>query len=371
MAGALEGIVVVGLEQAVAAPLCTCRLADAGARVIKIERPDGDFARYYDRAAKGESAYFVWLNRGKESVALDIKDEGDRALLHRIIARADVLVQNLAPGAAARAGVDPAELCRRHQRLIACSITGYGESGPYRDMKAYDFLIQAETGLAEITGTPEAPARVGVSVSDVAAGLNAHAAILQALYARERSGAGALIHVSMFDATAEWMSVPYMNLIHLGTAPPRAGLRHPTIAPYGAYPCADGKAIVIGIQNEREWVRFCAAVLGNAALASDPRFCDNPRRVANRDALEALVGAAFAAQTRAALGLVLKAAEIAYGNLNSVADFAQHPQLRLGAVATPSGAVIVPLPPALPSDARLGAVPRLDQHGAAIRREFA
>jgi len=371
VSGALDGVLVVALEQAVAAPLCTCRLADAGARVIKVERPDGDFARYYDRAAKGESAYFVWLNRGKESVALDIKDAGDRALLHRIVARADVLVQNLAPGAAARAGVDPAELCARHKRLIACSITGYGESGPYRDMKAYDFLIQAETGLTEITGPPEAPARVGVSVSDVAAGLNAHAAILQALYARERTGAGALIHVSMFDATAEWMSVPYMNLVYGGKAPPRVGLKHPSIAPYGAYRCGDGKAIVIGIQNEREWVRFCAQVLGDAALASDPRFCDNPRRIANRDALEVLIEAAFAAKPRAALGLVLKAAEIAFGNLNSVADFAQHPQLRLGEVATASGTVVMPLPPALPTGAPLGAVPRLDQHGAAIRREFA
>src|SRR5487761_552949 len=238
MSRPLEGILVVALEQAVAAPLCSCRLADAGARIIKVERPEGDFARGYDRAAKGESAYFVWLNRGKDSLTLDIKDEGDRALLHRIVARADVFLQNLAPGAAARAGFDPAALLARHPRLVCCSITGYGESGPYRDMKAYDFLIQAETGLASITGPPEAPARVGVSVSDVAAGLNAHAAILQALYARERSGAGALIHISMFDATGEWMSVPYMNLVYQGQAPARSGLRHPSIAPYGAYSCA-------------------------------------------------------------------------------------------------------------------------------------
>jgi itaconate CoA-transferase len=371
MSRPLEGILVVALEQAVAAPLCSCRLADAGARIIKVERPEGDFARYYDRAAKGESTYFVWLNRGKESVTLDIKDEGDRALLDRIIARADVFLQNLAPGAAARAGFDPAELRARHPRLICCSITGYGESGPYRDMKAYDFLIQAETGLASITGPPEAPARVGVSVSDVAAGLNAHAAILQALYARERSGAGTLIHVSMFDATAEWMTVPYMNLVYDGKAPPRVGLRHPSIAPYGAYPCADGKAIVIGIQNEREWVRFCAEVLGDAALAADPRFCDNPRRIQNRDALEALIGAAFAAATREALGRRLKAAEIAFGNLNTVADFARHPQLRLGEAATPSGVVALPLPPALATGTRLGAVPAKGEHSAAIRREFA
>ena len=371
MGGPLEGILVVSLEQAVAAPLCSCRLADAGARVIKVERPEGDFGRYYDRAAKGESAYFVWLNRGKQSLIADIKSEADRALLHRIIARADVFLQNLAPGAAARAGLDPAELRQRHKRLICCSITGYGETGPYRDMKAYDFLIQAETGLASITGPPEAPARVGVSVSDVAAGLNAHAAILQALYARERTGEGALIHLSMFDATGEWMTVPYMNLVYQGKAPARSGLRHPSIAPYGAYDCADGKAIVIGIQNEREWVRFCAEVLDDAPLATDPRFSDMVRRVANRDALEAIISAAFAKETREALGRKLKAAEIAFGNLNTVADFAAHPQLRLGETPTPSGPVTMPLPPALPTGAKLGAVPRLGEHDAAIRREFA
>src|SRR5919199_6912522 len=209
--GALDGILVVALEQAVAAPLCTCRLADAGARVIKIERPEGDFARGYDRAARGQSSYFVWLNRGKESLVLDIKNDADRDLLARLLARADVFVQNLAPGAAARAGFDPAELRRRHPRLIVCSISGYGESGPYRDMKAYDLLVQGETGLAWLTGPPEAPGRVGVSVSDIAAGLNAYAAILEALVARERTGQGAAINVSLFDATAEWMAVPLLH----------------------------------------------------------------------------------------------------------------------------------------------------------------
>jgi itaconate CoA-transferase len=372
MPGALEGLLVVSLEQAVAAPLCSCRLADAGARVIKVERPEGDFARDYDRAAKGDSAYFVWLNRGKQSLIADIKDEADRALLHRIVARADVFLQNLAPGAAARAGLDPEKLRARNPRLICCSITGYGESGPYRDMKAYDFLIQCETGLASITGPPEAPARVGVSVSDVAAGLNAHAQILEALVARQRTGLGALIHVSMFDATAEWMTVPYMNLVYEGKAPPRVGLMHPTIAPYGAYRCGDGKAIVIGIQNEREWVRFCASVLGDAAIATDPRFSDNPKRVANRDALEALIGAVFAREGRAALGRKLKAAEIAFGNLNEVADLAQHPQLRLGECRAPSGGVVtLPLPPGRPDGTRLGAVPQKGEHSVQIRREFA
>ena len=371
MGGALDGILVVSIEQAVAAPLCSCRLADAGARVIKIERPEGDFGRYYDRAARGESAYFVWLNRGKQSAVIDLKREEDRALLRRMIARADVFVQNLAPGAAARAGFDPAELRKRHSRLIACSITGYGESGPYRDMKAYDFLIQSETGLASITGPPEAPARVGVSVSDVAAGLNAHAAILEALYARERTGTGALIHISMFDATAEWMSVPYMNQVYQGRGPARMGLMHPSIAPYGAYRCSDGKDIVIGIQNEREWVRFCAEILGEPALAADPRFNSMERRVANRADVEALVSAAFAKETRAALGRRLKAAEIAFGNLNTVADFARHPHLRLGEARTPSGPVTLPYPPGLRTGAPMGAVPSLGEHTELIRGEFA
>lgn len=367
----LDGLLVVALEQAVAAPLCSCRLADAGARIIKIERPDGDFARYYDRAARGESAYFVWLNRGKESLVLDIKDEADNALLHRILARADIFIQNLAPGAAARAGFDPAELRRRLPRLIACSITGYGESGPYRDMKAYDFLIQAETGVAALTGPPEAPSRVGVSMSDIAAGLNGYAAILEALYQRTRTGAGATLHVSLFDATAEWMAVPFMHLVHGGKAPARVGLKHPSIAPYGAFPCAGGEAIVIGIQNEREWVRFCAAVLERPELAADPRFSDNARRVAHRDALDGLIAAAFASETREGLGVRLKAADIAFGNLNSVEDFARHPQLRLGDTPTPSGAVSLPLSPLLPSSAALGAVPALGAHSTAIRAEFA
>jgi crotonobetainyl-CoA:carnitine CoA-transferase CaiB-like acyl-CoA transferase len=366
----LEGLLVVSLEQAVAAPLCSCRLADAGARVIKVERPEGDFARLYDRAAGGESSYFVWLNRGKESLVLDIKAEPDRALLHRIIARADIFVQNLAPGAAARAGFDPAELQRRHPRLIACSITGYGESGPYRDMKAYDLLIQAETGLAAITGPPEAPGRVGVSVSDIAAGLNAYAAILEALHARDRTGVGAVLHVSLFDATAEWMAVPFIHLVAGGKAPERVGLKHPSIAPYGAFDCADGKAIVISIQNEREWQRFCAEILCQPMLAGDPRFGDSQARVQHRDALDAIVAAAFQKETRDALGTRLKAAEIAFGNLNSVADLARHPQLRTGETATPSGSVAVPLPPARASGDPLGRVPALGEHSAAIRQEF-
>ena len=368
----LEGLLVVALEQAVAAPLCSARLADGGARVIKIERAEGDFARGYDRVARGQSSYFVWLNRGKQSIVLDIKAAEDRALLHRMIARADVFLQNLAPGAAARAGFDPGELQRRHPRLVACSITGYGESGPYRDMKAYDLLIQAETGLAELTGPPEAPGRVGVSVSDIAAGLNAYAAILEALYARERSGSGAVLSVSLFDATAEWMAVPLLHHDYGGKAPTRQGLQHPSIAPYGAFVAADGKEIVIAIQNEREWARFCGEILGDAALARDPRFSDNPRRVANRAALDAIVASRFARETREALGRRLVAADIAFGNLNGVADFSRHPHLRRLAVPTPEGPIAVPAPPALfASEAPSGGVPAVGEHSAAIRAEFA
>ncbi len=366
----LEGLLVVALEQAVAAPLCSCRLADAGARVIKIERPEGDFARGYDHAARGQSSYFVWLNRGKESIALDIKDAGDRELLHRMIARADVFLQNLAPGAASRAGFDPAELHRRHERLILCSITGYGESGPYRDMKAYDLLIQAETGLAHLSGPAEAPGRVGVSVSDIAAGLAAYAAILEALFARERSGKGAMLSISLFDATAEWMAVPFLHHEYGGKAPARLGLKHPSIAPYGAFAAADGKEIVIAIQNEREWQRFCANILEHAELAADPRFRDNSRRVANRAALDGLVAGVFARSSRAALCQRLKAADIAFGSLNTVADFAQHPHLRRLATPTPEGIVEVPPPPALAAEAPSGGVPRLGEHSGRIRHEF-
>ena len=367
----LQGMLVVSIEQAVAAPLCACRLADAGARVIKIERPEGDFARGYDRAARGESSYFVWLNRGKESVVLDIKNPVDHELLARLISRADVLLQNLMPGAMARAGFDLEELRQRHPRLIICSISGYGESGPYRDMKSYDMLIQAETGLASLTGPAEAPGRVGASVTDIAAGLNGYAAILEALIARQQTGAGALIRVSLFDATAEWMAVPLLHHDYAGKAPARVGIRHPSIAPYGVFLAGDGKPIVLAIQNEREWARLCAEILGDAGLATDPRFSDNSRRVANRPALDAIVAAVFARESRAALGARLKASDIAFGNLNTVADFAQHPQLHRIAVPTPEGDVLLPAAPGREAEDSIGAVPALGHHTEALRREFA
>jgi crotonobetainyl-CoA:carnitine CoA-transferase CaiB-like acyl-CoA transferase len=368
----LEGMLVVSVEQAVAAPLCTCRLADAGARVIKVERPEGDFARGYDRAAHGQSSYFVWLNRGKESVVLDIKNVDDHDLLVRLISRADVLVQNLMPGAMARAGFDLDELRRKHPRLVICSISGYGESGPYRDMKSYDMLIQAETGLASLTGPAQAPGRVGASVTDIAAGLNAYAAILEALIARQRTGDGALIRVSLFDATAEWMAVPLIHFDYGGRAPERMGLAHPSVAPYGLFATGDGKEILIAIQNEREWRRFCAEILGDAALADDPRFSDNNRRVAHRAEVDARVAAEFARHSRAALAERLKSADIAFGNFNMVEDFSQHPHLRRITVETQEGPVWLPPAPAIFEDERLpGRVPALGEHTAAVRAEFA
>ncbi|MHA1153717.1 MAG: CaiB/BaiF CoA transferase family protein [Alphaproteobacteria bacterium] len=369
----LDGLLAISLEQAVAAPYCASRLADAGARVIKIERPEGDFARGYDRVVAGESSYFVWLNRGKESIALDIKDPGDRALLERMIGRADVFIQNLAPGAAARAGFDPAALRTRDPRLVTCSITGYGEDGPYARMKAYDLLVQAETGLAAVTGRPEGPGRVGVSVCDVGAGMYAYMAILEALCARQRDGEGREIAVSLFDAMADWMNVPFLHQVYGGRAPARVGLAHPSIAPYGVYAAGDGGDVVISIQNEREWVRFCATALERPELAGDARFSDNPARVANRPALDREIGTAFGDLTRDEMIERLRRADIAYGAVNSVADLVAHPQLRRIEVETPSGSAELIAPPARHrGEARdYGPVPGLDQHGAAIRAEFA
>ena len=301
--GALDGLLVVSLEQAVAAPYASSRLADAGARVIKIERAEGDFARRYDNYARGQSAYFVWLNRGKESLKLDIKDPDDAALLHRVLDRADVFIQNLAPGAASRAGFGSTELRTRRPELITCDISGYGEDGPYRDMKAYDLLVQAETALASVTGTPDAPGRVGVSVCDIACGMASHAAILEALIARGLTGKGRSLACSLFDGMADWMNVPFLQYAYGNGIPPRLGLNHPSIAPYGAYACGGngsdgGSEVVIAIQNQREWARLCAHVLEDAGMADDPLFHDNLARVANRPALDERILAVFGKLTR-------------------------------------------------------------------------
>ncbi|MEX0922619.1 MAG: CaiB/BaiF CoA-transferase family protein [Rhodovibrionaceae bacterium] len=374
MAGTpLDGLLVVAVEQAVAAPYCSCRLAEAGARVIKVERPEGDFARGYDTAAKGESAYFVWLNRGKESVALDLKTEEDRAVLKRMIAEADVVIQNLAPGAMARLGFGSEALRAARPELITLDISGYGEEGPYAEMKAYDLLVQAETGLAAITGRPEGPGRVGVSVCDIAAGMYAYMAVLEAVIARRESGEGRALSVSLFDALADWMTVPLLHQIYGGGAPQRVGLNHPSIAPYGAYAASDGE-LVISIQNEREWTRLCAEVLEKPELASDPRFGSNSRRVANRAALDAEISSVFSRFDRSALTSKLLAAKIAFGTLNEVADLAVHPQLRRATLPTPSGEIELVAPPARiagEESAALRRVPALDEQGAALRQEFA
>ena len=373
--GPLAGLLVVSVEQAVAAPFATSRLADAGARVIKVERTEGDFARLYDHVVDGECAWFVWLNRGKESVVLDIKDADDNALLQRIIAQADVFVQNLAPGAAARAGFDSSELRERHPRLITCDISGYGESGPYARMKAYDFLIQCESGIASVTGSPESASRVGVSVCDIGAGLNAYGAILEALHGRHRTGRGSGIRVSLFDGMADWMTVPLLHLEHGGKAPARTGLSHAMIAPYGAYPVGDGGQMVIAIQNDREWARFCEHILGDAALTTDPRFAGHPARLANRPAMDALIVEALARHDMDTLAEALRSAQIAFGRLNEVAGLSAHPQLRRASVETPAGTVEIVAPPARHGDAEgddrpLRPVPALGAQSEAIRAEF-
>jgi crotonobetainyl-CoA:carnitine CoA-transferase CaiB-like acyl-CoA transferase len=370
MTGALEGILVVGLEQAVAAPLASLRLAEAGARVIKIERAEGDFARFYDRAVKGESSYFAWLNRGKESIVLDIKKAEDAALLERMIAKADVFIQNLAPGATARSGFGSPELRKRYPRLITVDVSGYGESGPYSEMKAYDLLIQAESGLASVTGSEDAPGRVGISICDIAAGTTAYAAVLEALLRRARTGTGEGLAVSLFDVMAEWMSVPLLHRDYGAGAPKRVGLRHPSIAPYGAF-ATDGAPVLISIQNEREWVRLCEDVLHDPQLAVKLEFASNNARVANRALLDATVAKAFLAMPRAELIDRLNGAGIAYGSINDLDGLSSHPALRRVPLAGIPGVEMVASPVRKSGgDDSLGPVPAIGAQSAAIRAEF-
>jgi itaconate CoA-transferase len=366
----LSGLLVVSLEQAVAAPMCSCRLADAGARVIKIERPEGDFARGYDNLVHGECSYFIWLNRGKESIVLDLAVDADKALLAAMIGRADVFVQNLKPGAVGKLGFAIAELRRKHPRLICCSISGFGENGPLARRKAYDMLIQAESGLASVTGTTE-PSRVGVSVVDIAAGMNAYEAILEALIARERTGEGAALSISMFDAMADWMTVPLLQQ-EAGAPPRRIGLAHTSISPYGAFRSRDGVDILISIQSDREWRVLAGTVLGDAALAADPNFATNVERVKHRPETDGRVARIFAAQDADVLEQKLAAADIAFARVNSPADLARHPHLRRITVGTPSGPVSYPAPPrnGAGEPGRYGAVPAPGQHTEKIRAEF-
>jgi itaconate CoA-transferase len=366
----LSGLLVVSLEQAVAAPMCTCRLADAGARVIKVERPEGDFARFYDGFANGECSYFVWLNRGKESVVLDLGVAEDKELLEAMLKRADIFVQNLKPGTISKLGFPIARLRRDHPRLICCSISGFGESGPFAKRKAYDLLIQAEVGLASITGTTE-PSRVGVSVVDVATGMNAYEAILEALLARQRTGEGADLSLSMFDSMADWMTVPLIQQ-QSGKPPQRVGLTHSAIAPYGAFPTRDGVDILIGIQNDREWRVLTEKVLGDADLAADPAFATNVARVRRRAETDGRVAAISSTLDSEALMRKLSAADIAFARINDVAALARHPHLRRITVETPSGPISYPAPAEYRAagSRRYGPVPALGEHTQKARAEF-
>ena len=368
----LDGLLVISLEQAVAAPYAASRLADAGARVIKVERPEGDFARGYDADANGHSSYFVWLNRGKESVALDLKQPDDLQIFKQMLSKADVFIQNLMPGALDRLGVSMADLRQADPRLITCDISGYGASGPFAQMKAYDFLVQAEVGLAQITGAPEEPGRVGVSICDIAAGMTAHAAILQALVARAKTGEGRAIEVSLFHALADWMNVPYLQHHYGGREIRRPGLHHPTIAPYGAYRCGDDRMLLISIQNEREWLRLCSDVLDQPDLPQNPQFDSNVHRVENRVSLDAIMNGVFSQYSTDEIAEKLQAAQIAFGRLNDMDVFTQHPQNRFVSVRTSAGDVQLLSPGAIVNGIlpRLGDVPDLGQHSAAIRAEF-
>jgi crotonobetainyl-CoA:carnitine CoA-transferase CaiB-like acyl-CoA transferase len=352
----LAGITVVSLEQAVAAPYATRQLADLGARVVKIERPpDGDFARGYDRSVHGDSSYFVWLNRGKESLTLDLKHRDGRRIVHRLLDDADVLVQNLAPGAAGRMGLDADAVGRSHPRVITATISGYGQDGPWRDRKAYDLLVQAEAGLLSVTGSPDEVARTGVSIADIAAGMFTFSGILTALYVRATTGAVRSVSMSLFDALVEWMSQP-LYYGRYGAAPPaRTGARHPTIAPYGPFTAGDGGTVLLAVQNPPEWLRLCEIVLDRPDLVADPRFATNPDRVANRDELEVIITAATARLGASELEQLLERAGVAHARMNGVEQLWQHPVLsgrdRWREIQTPGGSV-----PALPPPAALGGV---------------
>jgi itaconate CoA-transferase len=373
----LEGITVVSLEQAVAAPFTTRQLADLGARIIKVERPQvGDFARGYDRTVKGLSSHFVWLNRSKESLTLDLKQDGAKEVLNRHIEKADVFVQNLAPGATGRLGFGAQTLRDKHPRLIVCDVSGYGSSGPYRDKKAYDLLVQCEAGLVSITGTPETPSKVGVSIADIACGMYAYSGILAALFRRERTGEGAAIEVSLFEALAEWMGFPAYFALYGGTEPPRTGASHAAIAPYGPFECGDEEVIFLGIQNEREWERFCEVVLEQPALAGDERFASNSERVENVDALRAEIEDILKQLSSEEAIEGLDGAKIANARMRTVQDFLEHPQLeardRWREVGSPVGPLRALLPPATMDGTEpvMAPIPSVGEHTAKILAEL-
>ena len=365
----LEGITVLSIEQAVAAPFATRQLADLGSRVVKIERPGvGDFARVYDETVRGMASHFVWLNRSKESLTLDLKHPEAQHIVHQLLEDADVFIQNLAPGATERLGLGPEALTQRYPRLIVCNISGYGSSGPYRDKKAYDLLVQCETGLVSVTGTPEIPSKVGISIADTAAGMYAFTGILTALFQRERTGKGTALEVSLFEALGEWMGYAAYFAAYGGTPPPRTGASHATIAPYGPFRAGDGKQVNLGLQNEREWAHFCTLVLEEPAMATDPRFDSNARRVANREALHASIDAVFSQLTIDQVVARLDRAQIANARMNEMQEFWNHPQLearkRWREVDSPVGPLKALLPPVTMRDVepRMDPIPALGAH---------
>ena len=373
----LDGITVVALEQAVAAPFATRHLADLGARVIKIERPKvGDFARDYDRTVKGMASHFVWLNRSKESLTLDVKHASAKEVLSRLIDRADVFIQNLAPGAASRLGLASAALLKKHPKLIVCDISGYGDSGPYSSKKAYDLLVQSEAGVLSVTGTPETPSKVGISIADIATGMYAYSGILTALYGREKTGKGGRVEVTMLEALSEWMSYPLYYAHFSGTAPPRTGPDHATIVPYGRYQTGDGKSVMLGLQNEREWSTFCDKVLGEPGLAADPRYDTNVKRNERRQEVTALINKAFSTLTAELVVKKLDSAGIANARINTPEEVWQHAQLkarkRWSEVGSPVGPVPALLPPASLSgaDARMDPIPAIGEHTESILGEL-
>jgi crotonobetainyl-CoA:carnitine CoA-transferase CaiB-like acyl-CoA transferase len=373
----LDGLLVVSVEQAIAAPFASRQLADLGARVIKIERPGvGDFARAYDHTVQGLASHFVWTNRSKESLTLDLKRAEAIDVLRRLVSRADVFLHNLAPGAMSRLGFASAALRAEYPRLVICEISGYGASGPYRDKKAYDLLVQSEAGLVSITGTSDTPSKVGISVADIAAGMYAFSSILAALIRRQKTGGGALLDISMFDALAEWMGYPAYYTGYGGSALPRTGARHAAIAPYGPYEAGDGHAVYLGLQNEREWARFCADVLGQPELATDPRFASNAARVQNHAALQAIIVRAFASKTAQQVVDSLESAQIANARMNTVSEFIDHPQLaargKWKQVDSPAGPLRALVPPFGFDDVepKMGAIPRLGEHTDQILAEL-
>ncbi|WNF00933.1 CaiB/BaiF CoA-transferase family protein [Streptomyces luomodiensis] len=369
----LSGITVVAIEQAVAAPMATRHLADLGARVIKVERAGGgDFARAYDTTVLGQSSHFVWLNRGKESITLDLKSAHGGEVMRRLLARADVFVQNLGPGAAERLGLGAEQLLRDHPRLIVAGISGYGPSGPYRAKKAYDLLVQCETGVVSVTGTPETPAKAGIPVADIAAGMYTFSAVLTALYERERTGSGQHLEISMLDALTEWMGYPMYYATYGGTPPQRSGAHHAAIAPYGPFTTGDGRQIFLAVQNDREWAVLCSDILEDPGLARDPRFATNSDRVEHRDEVAALIEARLAGRSIEDVEALLEKARIANARLRDVADAAQHPQLlardRVRTVATPAGPVRALRPPMLNEtrETAMGAVPAVGEHTGSV-----